>query len=256
MEITCSSANSGKSQPSPLPENSQRHVLTLRCCSTAIPSPLDDNKAPIVHPDWRSYRAKLVTNEQLSRPQGSSNLPIDPPIENRHHSSVTSENTWAHILEAPEKGCLLIATEKLDGVNIFKQTVILILSVDSKCSTGVILNKPSSMTRSAVTDGQLYFGGPLDDDLVLVSLKKNGDEEVMIKRSGIFEEVIEGLYYGTKQNSLCCVDEMVKRDELRVEDFRVFEGYCWWDNKKLRDEIKSGSWKVIACSPNIFSSLN
>ncbi|MCL7034247.1 hypothetical protein MKW94_029670 [Papaver nudicaule] len=231
MEITCSSANSftkpiltttGKSQPGPSYANSQRRVLTLRCCSIAISSPLDDNKAPTVHPDWRSYRAKLVTNEQSTRPQGSSNLPMDvKPVENHHHPRVTNENTRAHILEEPKK-------------------------VDSKCSIGVILNKPSSMTRSAVTNGPLYFGGLLDDDLVPVSLMENDDEKVMIKKSRIFEE----------QTSLCCVDEMVKRNELRVEDFRVFEGYCWWDNKKLRDEIKSGWWKVIACIPNIFTSLN
>ncbi|MCL7046119.1 hypothetical protein MKW94_018420 [Papaver nudicaule] len=183
---------------------------------------------------------------------------MNPKLVEEHHVHAPNEVSWVHILQEPEKGCLLIATQKLDGVNIFKGTVILILSTDSDFSTGIILNKPSSMTRpAAVTDtldAPLYFGGPLDEKLVLVSLKKNNDGDET--RSECFEGVLDGLYYGTEQKSLCCVDEMVKRNEIGVEDFRVFEGYCRWTNKVLRDEIRTGHWKVIACSPNVFSPLN
>ncbi|KAI3970140.1 hypothetical protein MKW92_029756 [Papaver armeniacum] len=217
-----------------LPVNTSPRALTLTC---------------------KSFRAKLVTRERSSKPHGTSN---HKPVE-EHQANATNEDSWAHILQEPEQGCLLIATEKLDGSNIFRETVILILSIDSNFSTGIILNKPSSMTMSTVIDamdGPLYFGGPLDEKLVLASLRKNSDEDRILASSGFFEEVIEGLYYGTKQESLCCVDEMVKRNEIAVEDFRVFEGYCKWTNKILRDEIRTGHWKVIACSPNIFSPLN
>ncbi|KAI3865792.1 hypothetical protein MKX03_015884 [Papaver bracteatum] len=217
------------------------------------PSSQDEsNNRPAVHADWRSSRGKLVTHEQSSTPPGT--YLNHKPVE-EHHAQATNEDFWAHILQEPEQGCLPIATEKIDGSNIFNETVILILSIDSKFSTGIILNKPSSMTISTVID-ILYFGGPLIEKLVLASQKKNSDDDEMLARSGIFEEVIEGLYYGTKQESLCCVDEMVKRNEIGVEDFRVFEGYCMCTNKILRDEIRTGHWKVIACSPNIFSPLN
>ncbi|KAI3865794.1 hypothetical protein MKX03_015886, partial [Papaver bracteatum] len=165
-----------------------------------------------VHADWRSFRAKLVSRERSSKPSGTSNLMMNhKPVEQYH----------AHV-------CLLIATEQLDGINILKRTVILILSIDSKFSMGIILNKRSSMTISIVTDkiyGPLYFGRPLDEKLVLAM------------RSGFFEEVIEGLYYRTNQESLCYLDEM-------------------WTNKILRDEIRIGHWEVIACSPDTLSPLN
>ncbi|KAI3865800.1 hypothetical protein MKX03_015892 [Papaver bracteatum] len=242
-----------------LPVNTSRRALTVTCFNPK-PSSQDENNnnKPAVHADWRSFRAKLVTGERSSTPPGISNMKMNHKPVEEHHA--TNENSWAHILEEPEKGCLLIATEKLDGVNIFKGTVMLILSIDSQFSTGIILNKPSSMTISTVIDtmdGPLYFGGPLDEKLALISHKKNSnDDEVILSRSGFFEEVIEGLHYGTKQESLCCVDGMIKRNEIGVEDFRVFEGYCKWTNKILRDEIRTGHWKVIACSPNILSPLN
>ncbi|KAI3865797.1 hypothetical protein MKX03_015889 [Papaver bracteatum] len=243
-----------------LPVNTSRRALTLTCFHSKPSSQDEDNNSmPAVHADWRSFRAKLVTRERSSKPHGKSNLTMNhKPVDERQENA-TNEASWAHILQEPEQGCLLIATEKLDGSNIFKGTVILILSIDSKFSTGIILNKPSSMTITTVIDtmdGPLYFGGPLDEKFVLASLKKKSDDDEILMRSGLFEEVIEGLYYGTKQESLCCLDEMVKRNEVGVEDFRVFEGYCQWTNKILRDEIRTGHWKVIACSPNIFSPLN
>ncbi|KAI3890577.1 hypothetical protein MKX03_036125 [Papaver bracteatum] len=218
-----------------------------RCCKCRYE---DNNNIPAVGADWRSFRAKLVSREGSSKPAGTSNLMMNHKPVEEHHAHATNEDSWAHILQEPEQGCLLIATEPLDGINILKGTVILILSIDSKFSTGMILNKPSSMTISTVIDkmdGPLYFGGPLDEKLVLASLRKNsGDDEILARR----------LYYGTKQESLCCLDEMVKRNEIVVEDFRVFEGYCKWINKILRDEIRTGHWKVIACSSNIFTPLN
>ncbi|MCL7035573.1 hypothetical protein MKW94_020466 [Papaver nudicaule] len=231
-----------------LPINTSRRVLTVTCFN---PKPGDDNNnKPEIHADWRSFRAKLVTSERSSKPRGTLNLMMNPKLVEEHHVHAPNEVSWTHILEQPEKGCLLIATQKLDGVNIFKDTVILILSIDSDFSTGIILNKPSSLT-SAVTntvDAPLYFGGPLDEKLVLLNLKK--------KRNECFERVLDGLYYGTKQESLCCVDVMVKRNEIGVQDFRVLEGYCRWTNKVLRDEIRTGHWKVMACSPNVFSPLH
>ncbi|OVA11929.1 Protein of unknown function UPF0301 [Macleaya cordata] len=200
----------------------------------------------------------LVGWERTSRLDESSNS-LDPAPIDDNCSRVTKGNTWAHILSEPEKGCLLIATEKLDGVHIFERSVILLLSIDSTGPTGIILNRPSSLTetRSTVTDVEdifvdrpLFFGGPLDGKLILVGPKKGDDEEV-VRRSGVFKELMEGLYYGTKEQSVECAAEIVKRNEVRVEEFRVFEGYCWWGKDKLKEEIRSGYWNVIACSTNI-----
>ncbi|OVA11925.1 Protein of unknown function UPF0301 [Macleaya cordata] len=224
----------------------------IKCCDLK-------SSSSSINADWRSFRASLVDWERTTIPEESSNR-LDPGGTEDHLPRVTKAKKWAHILSQPEKGCLLVATEKLDGVHIFKETVILLLSIDSKGPTGIILNRPSSLkeTKSTVTGVEeisvempLYFGGTFDEKLVLVGPKK-GDAKKVVRRSGVFEEVMEGLYYGTKEESVICAAEMFKRNEIGVEDFRVFEGYCWWGKNKLKEEIRAGYWKVIACSPSVF----
>lgn len=99
------------------------------------------------------------------------------------------------------------------------------------------------------SDRPLFFGGPLEEGLFLVG---GGDE---VKKSGVFEEVMKGLFYGTKE-SVGCASEMVKRGVVGVGEFRFFDGYCGWEKEQLRDEIKGGYWAVAACSPNVIGLDN
>ncbi|KAD6795993.1 hypothetical protein E3N88_06889 [Mikania micrantha] len=94
------------------------------------------------------------------------------------------------------------------------------------------------------SDKPLFFGGPLEDGLFLV----RGGEGV--RNSGVFDEVMNGLYYGSKE-SLGCGVEMVKRDVVGVDEFRFFDGYCGWEKEQLRSEIRAGYWAVAACSPDV-----
>lgn len=177
--------------------------------------------------------------------------PLPPPI--------TIGDKWAHAIHEPEKGCLLIATEKLDGVHIFERTVVLVLSMGPLGPSGIILNRPSLMsikeTRSTVvdvagtfSDRPLFFGGPLEESLFLVSTNGGGGDGV--ERSGVFEEVMKGLYYGSRE-SLGCAAEMVKRNVIGVGEVRFFDGYCGWEKEQLKDEIRAGYWTVAACSPTV-----
>lgn len=155
---------------------------------------------------------------------------------------------------------MLIATEKLDGVHIFERTVILLLSTGPIGPTGLILNRPSLMSikemRSSTaldassgifSDRPLFFGGPLEDGVFLVSPGKTDNG---VGKSGVFEEVMNGLYYGRKE-SVGCAAEMVKRDVVDSGDFRFFDGYCAWEREQLRGEIRAGCWTVAACSRSI-----
>ncbi|XP_051141031.1 uncharacterized protein LOC127258280 [Andrographis paniculata] len=194
--------------------------FSVSCCQTAS--------------DWRAFRARLVAGAD--------------PIGDK----------WIHPIHDPEKGCLLIATEKLDGVHIFERTVILLLSTGPIGPTGLILNRPSLMSikemRPATldvsssseifSDRALYFGGPLEDGLFLVSPK---DEESadMVGKSGVFEEVMRGVYYGTKE-SVGCAAEMVKRGMVGDGDLRFFDGYCAWETEQLKGEIRAGLWALAA----------
>lgn len=180
----------------------------------------------------------------------------DPP-------SISIGEKWAHMIHEPERGCLLIATEKLDGVHIFERTVVLLLSNGPLGPSGIILNRPSLMsikeTRSTALDvagtfsgRPLYFGGPLEAGLFLVSPKRSEEEEKEdgIGKTGVFDEVMKGIYYGSKE-SVGCASEMVKRNLVGIQDFRFFDGYCGWEKEQLRDEIRAGYWTLAACSPTV-----
>lgn len=217
------------------------------------PSSRDEENTPL-DSDWRSFRARLVAGEQALSSQESSPS-NDPDTMINQPTSVPISNKWVHAIHEPEKGCLLIATEKLDGVHIFEKTVVLLLSTGPVGPTGIIINRPSLMsikeTRSTsldvsgtFSDRPLFFGGPLEEGLFLVS----GDEGV--RNSGVFDEVMKGLYYGTKE-TVGCAAEMVKRNVIGVSEFRFFDGYCGWEKEQLRDEIKAGYWSVAACSPSV-----
>ncbi|EPS62542.1 hypothetical protein M569_12249, partial [Genlisea aurea] len=162
---------------------------------------------------------------------------------------------WAHALHEPEKGCVLIATEKLDGVHIFERTVILLLSSGPFRPIGVILNKPSLMsikeTRSSALDSSglfsnrpLFFGGPVEECIILLS------GEIRNDGGGLFEEVMKGVYYGTKE-SVGGAADLVNRNLVPAENFRFFDGCCAWDRIQLREEIRAGYWAVGACSPSL-----
>ncbi|KAI7736940.1 hypothetical protein M8C21_019203 [Ambrosia artemisiifolia] len=224
--------------------------FTTTCCqsrSDSSSSSSRDWENRFLDTDWRLFRARLVAGESSSTD--------DPHTIVNQPQSISIGDKWAHTIIEPEKGCLLIATEKLDGVHIFERTVVLILSTSPPGPMGIILNRPSLMSikemKSNVldvsgifSDQTLFFGGPLEEGLFLVE----GDERV--RNSGVFDEVMKGLYYGTKE-SVGCGAEMVKRNVVGVGQFRFFDGYCGWEKEQLRGEIGAGYWAVAACSPNV-----
>ncbi|XAR51698.1 hypothetical protein NMG60_11006409 [Bertholletia excelsa] len=234
-------------------------VSPITCSNLGSSSSPQDEDNPVLDADWRSFRARLVAGERNLRPEDpftAADRADQPP-------PVTIGDKWAHPIHEPEKGCLLIATEKLDGVHIFERTVILLLATGPVGPTGIILNRPSLMsikeTKSTVldiagtfSDRPLFFGGPLDEGLFLVSpgTSGSGGDDGGVGRSGVFEEVMKGVYYGTKE-SVGCAAEMVKRNTVAVGDFRFFDGYCGWERQQLRDEIQAGYWTVAACSPSV-----
>lgn len=223
--------------------------ISVTCCLQSG-SPQDEEGPFLVsNSDWRSFRARLVAQQRAS------------PLETRGATGLPSK--WAHTIHEPEKGCLLIATEKLDGVHIFERTVILLLSTGPVGPTGLILNRPSLMSikemrastmdvSGAFSDRPLYFGGPLEEGLFLVSPQGGNDS---VERSGVFEEVMKGVYYGTKE-SVGCAAEMVKRNVVEAGEFRFFDGYCAWEREQLRGEIRAGYWTVAACSPSVIEQTS
>lgn len=232
--------------------NNRRASSSITCCSYNARSS-EDGAAPTIDADWRSFRAQLILKEQYS----NSVNPAAAAVTAAKPGPAKIADKWAHPLVEPEKGCLLIATEKLDGSHIFERTVILLLSADM----GVILNRPSLMSIkeaqsiTAETDiagvfsgRPLFFGGPLEECFFLLGPREAAND--VVGRTGLFEEVMPGLHYGM-QESVGSAAELVKRGVANMRDFRFFDGFCAWEHEQLRDEVRAGLWRVAACSPAV-----
>lgn len=165
---------------------------------------------------------------------------------------------WAHPIPVPEAGCVLVATEKLDGIRTFERTVILLLRSGTRHHQGgpfgIVINRPlhkkikhlkptNHDLLTTFSDCSLHFGGPLEASMVLLKTEEK------MKLPG-FEEVIPGLCFGSR-NSLDDAAGLVKKGILKPHDFRFFVGYAGWQLDQLRDEIESDYWYVAACSSSL-----
>ncbi|RDX89536.1 hypothetical protein CR513_28724, partial [Mucuna pruriens] len=203
--------------------------------------------------DWREFRAKLYRDELKeitdtdAHNQGGT-LPNSKPLGTQ----------WAHPIPVPEPGCVLVATEKLDGVRTFERTVVLLLRSGTKHPQGgpfgIVINRPlhkkikhmkpsNHDLLNTFSDCSLHFGGPLEASMVLLKTEEK------MKLPG-FEEVIPGLCFGSR-NSLDDAAGLVKKGILKPHDFRFFVGYAGWQLDQLRDEIESDYWYVAACSSSL-----
>ncbi|XP_009775472.1 uncharacterized protein [Nicotiana sylvestris] len=203
--------------------------------------------------DWREFRASLYIQEQVAtavsdthKQEGTSFGPKALPLK------------WAHPISAPENGCVLVATEKLDGVRTFERTVVLLLRSGTRHPQegpfGVVINRPLGKKikhmkptnldlATTFADCSLHFGGPLEASMFL--LRAGASSELPR-----FEEVIPGVCFGAR-NSLEEASVLVNKGVLKPQDFRFFVGYAGWQLDQLREEIESGYWYVASCSSNL-----
>ncbi|KAH6763864.1 electron transporter [Perilla frutescens var. hirtella] len=200
--------------------------------------------------DWREFRALLYLQEQAE----------NADFVHNQDRSKSLPSKWAHPISAPENGCLLVATEKLDGVRTFERTVVLLLKSGTRNPQegpfGVVINRPLHKKMkhmnptnielgTTFADCSLQFGGPLDASMFLLRA---------VDTTGLpgFEEVIPGVYFGSR-NSLDEASALIKKGKLLPQDFKFFMGYAGWQLEQLREEIESDYWHVAACSANLIS---
>ncbi|KAL3695954.1 hypothetical protein R1sor_010030 [Riccia sorocarpa] len=206
--------------------------------------------------DWRAFRARLVVSEQQQQASNRTETEQTEGNGGGHDELVGPLPTrWAHPILAPETGCVLIATDKIDGQQSFERSVILLLSPGStnprEGPYGLILNRPLSIRikdlkpkdRTLVKffgNCQVHHGGPLDEDMFLLL---HGTEGVKGYR-----EVIPGVYYGAASG----MEEIIKG--RRPIDYRFFFGYSGWSVDQLKREIDQGLWCVAACSTDLITA--
>lgn len=215
-------------------------------------SPSEKHKS-LLELDWREFRAALFAREQTETVGTGTH-----DQEGAHLESKPLGLKWAHPLSSPETGCILVATEKLDGVREFERTVVLLLRSGTRHPQegpfGLVINrplhkkikhmKPTNLDLATTfVDCSLHFGGPLEASMFL--LKTCGKTQL----PG-FEEVVPGLSFGAR-NSLEEAAGLVKKGLLKPQDFKFFVGYAGWQFDQLRGEIESDYWYVAACSANL-----
>ncbi|GFY96850.1 electron transporter, putative [Actinidia rufa] len=232
--------------------------------------------------DWREFRAALFAGEQLEVDSTSIEclmqllallapkcyVPVSLLAETAGTGSLNQDAAqlepkplglkWAHPISAPEDGCILVASEQLDGVRTFERTVVLLLrsgtSHPQEGPFGVVINRPLNKRikhmkptnldlATTFADCSLHFGGPLEASMFL--MKTGGKSQL----PG-FEGVIPGLCYGAR-NSLDEAAALVKKRVLKPQDFKFYVGYAGWQLNQLREEIESDYWYVAACSANL-----
>ncbi|KAF2290355.1 hypothetical protein GH714_012034 [Hevea brasiliensis] len=174
----------------------------------------------MIIPEVPSYKLGL---ERVQSENGYSRAGTDCRTDAANHGGTPQDSKplglkWAHPISVPETGCVLVATEKLDG-------------------------PANNELATTFADCSLHFGGPLEASMFLL---KTGEKAKL----PTFEEVIPGLCFGAR-NSLDEAAALVKKGVLKPQDFRFFVGYAGWQLDQLREEIESDYWYVASCSSNL-----
>ena len=223
--------------------------------SDSLLSSAEDDVAPALEGDWRDFRARLVSMESGVDSSADEDAAVEeasgPNLEllRDQNPALAAEKPWAHVIGAPERGCLLVARGDnfTQGQQYFHQAVILMLEHDEKGSMGVILNRPTQYSMGYVSgdesgpfsENALYFGGDVGDGTVSFL---HGSSSV----SGSVE-VSNGVFLGGYE-SAC---ELVKQGEVEANDCKFFARYCGWGPGQLKSECERGVWYPVACSKQI-----
>nr|POE59405.1 upf0301 protein [Quercus suber] len=160
----------------------------------------------------------------------------------KSHTSKDLHERAPHVVA----GSVLVATEKLLGVQPFDKSVILIVKADqSNGFQGLIINKRIRWESlheleerlEMLKEAPLSFGGPLMiRGMPLVSLTRSATKDQ-------YPEVLPGVYFVDQVATIHEIKEF-KSDDQSIADFWFFVGYSSWGWEQLFGEIAEGAWNV------------
>ncbi len=148
---------------------------------------------------------------------------------------------------------LLVAAPHLHDPN-FGRSVVLVMFPPDSGPTGVILNRPTSMTlrdiwaepekRHGRTDA-LYIGGPVQPDGLLFLFRMTpppvrawrATEDIYVSGDG---QLLKQLLEQTDS----------------VQEQRFFAGYSGWAKGQLEWEVSRGDWHVLEVDPEVIYDTN
>lgn len=148
-----------------------------------------------------------------------------------------------------KSGSLLVSEPLMQDSN-FSRTVVIMCEHQLDGSFGFVLNQPSEVLLSDLSDEfkdlnfKLFIGGPVEQN-TLHFIHCSGDQ---IKES---IPLGEGIYWGGE------IEQVKQRLVLgydKPEQYRFFIGYSGWGPDQLKEEIEQDSWLVFNTGlPLIFS---
>ncbi|EIE23156.1 DUF179-domain-containing protein [Coccomyxa subellipsoidea C-169] len=182
---------------------------------------------------------KVAPLHRESRRKGVSEKSTEPDEESK---------LWAHSINFPEKGCLLIAHPLVFTTQqqYFAQAVIFIFEHSEQGSAGLILNKPTQYTIGTMSglealcpefnNNGLFLGGDVSPNSMH-----------MLHCHGQLPEAVE-IIRGINMGGFDAAKAAVSQGRMPATDFKWFTRYSGWGAGQLQRECASGVWFTAAAS--------
>jgi putative transcriptional regulator len=289
----CGSNSAPRLAASTTTTTTPRHQRRRLCCRA---NPDDDEAAPVPLGDWRAFRAKLVStgvvstediDASVSSGSGDGSDPSNdasgsasaasssssssrprpaaasrPSLDNQRllrvqNPRLADEDSWAHRLAQPERGCLLIASHdapRLLGSEAWWQAVVLVVDITPAGSVGLLLNRPTAMAlarrpgglpfeiagaptgmQDAFGDCRVYRGGPVAQQVLHLLHGHRIDGA---------QQLVPGVFLGGERDATA----RVGKGELDPAAFKFFAGATLWEAGALERECAKGAWIPVAAA--------
>jgi putative transcriptional regulator len=151
----------------------------------------------------------------------------------------------------PASGRILVSEPSLTD-RFFARSVVLLAEHDTEGSFGLIINKPSEIRLSQITDEfpgfdpQLYLGGPVKVENLYFIHTRGEEVEGSMK-------ILDGLYWG---GNVKVIKELIRTKKMTEKDIRFFIGYAGWQPSQLERELSENSWLVLSTSADEVLKVN
>lgn len=150
-------------------------------------------------------------------------------------------------VQKPTVGSVLVASENLQGVHPFENSIIIIIKADiNEGFQGLIVNKPLlwddlpkiyMQLEPLLRPTPIYLGGPIIlKGMPFLSLTR------IVNLEG-FLEVLPGIYYGNPDVTWK-IFEMIQVGKVQAHDFWFFLGFTNWGWQQLFDEVAEQAWHL------------
>ncbi|KAL3578168.1 hypothetical protein D5086_019672 [Populus alba] len=111
-------------------------------------------KSHRVNFDWREFRANLFAQEKAGKAESDAHNQTGTPQESKPLGL-----KWAHPIPVPETGCVLVATEKLDGLDQLREEIESDYWYVAACSSNLICGGSSGSSSESLWEEILQLMG-------------------------------------------------------------------------------------------------